>query len=135
MKQTKAWPPQPFIGVALAAVIGIVLADYVPSPSAGAVVVIAAAGFALLRRSTAATYLFVAGCFFFVHSLQQTSSPGVRLARELEPERQAVIARGTVATEPRVSGKGTASFLLRLDSIEHAGQQHRSHATISVNWR
>ena len=96
---------------------------------------IAAAAFALLRERSAATYLAVAGGFYYIHALHQTASPGMRLARVLGSEPQAIVARGIVMTEPRVSAKGTASFLLRLDSLERAGRVEASSATLSASWR
>lgn len=135
MNQTKSWPRQPFIGVAVAAIGGIIVADYAPHPGVGAVLVLVTAGAALVQRRPAVTYLFVACCFFLVHSFRQTSSAGLRLAAELGPDRQTLVAHGTVINEPRLSAKGTASFLLRLSSIERAGRQYRSAATLSASWR
>ena len=49
----------------------------------------------------------------------------MRLARQLGDEPQPVTVLGSVASEPKVSAKGFASFLLRLDSIEHRGTHDR----------
>lgn len=135
MKLTEGWPRQPFIGIALAAIAGIVLADSVPRPSAAAAAALATAISALILRRSLATYLFIGFAFAFIHSVRQTSSAGLRLARELGPEPQVIVARGVVTTEPRVSAKGTASFLFRVNSVERGGRAGASNATLTASWR
>jgi ComEC/Rec2-related protein len=135
MKLTDIWPRQPFIGVALAAICGIAVADCIAAPAADAALVVITAAIALMSRRSAMTYLFAGCCFFFMHGLRATSSPGLRLARELGDQPQAIVARGIVTSEPRVSAKGTASFLLKLSGIERDGQRRASTATISASWR
>src|SRR4051812_27251606 len=104
--ELKVWPRQPFIGLALAALLGIILADSWPHWLVGAAFALCLGGFALVKQSSRATYGFAAACFFLLHSLQMTEAPGVRLARELGDEPQALVTRGTVVSEPRVSARG-----------------------------
>ena len=59
----------------------------------------------------------------------------MRLARQLGSEPQPVTVLGSVASEPKVSAKGFASFLLRLDSIELEGRMIASNATVLVRWK
>ncbi|MGH6612039.1 MAG: hypothetical protein ACRECQ_17490, partial [Burkholderiaceae bacterium] len=66
--------------MSLAALLGISFAETTPMPLIGFAVGIALALLALLRKSTATTYCFVAAGFFLLHSLRQTESRGVRLA-------------------------------------------------------
>ena len=120
----------------MAASAGILAADFAPSSSpalfAGVVLL---AVIALISRQSLAVYLVVAGVFFSVHSWRMTESPGVRLARQLGSEPQPVIVQGAVISEPKSSARGMASFLLRLESIEHEGKITATPATLFVRWR
>ena len=131
-----AWPRQPFIGLAVAASVGILLADSWPAADSVvlAAVVICATS-VLLWRNSFVVYFLVAGGFFLLHSLRITDSPGIRLGRELDSESRPVTAVGSVISEPRISARGLSSFLLRLDSIEHDGRVLATNATISARWR
>lgn len=136
MKLLKAWPRQPFVGLAIAASIGILLADLTPNTTPGLVVALGiGAAIALISRKSLIVYALVAGAFLSLHSLRLTESAGVRLARQLGIEPQPVTVVGSVVSEPRTSAKGLASFLLRLDSIEQEGRMFVSDATLSVRWR
>jgi ComEC/Rec2-related protein len=130
-----AWPRQPFVGLAVASVLGIALADLAPRPAAGFAGVLFFPLLALFRKSSLATYPVVVCSFFLLHSLRQTASPGLRLARVLGEEPQAITARGFVASEPNISARETATFLLRLSSIEHRGVTRTSDATLFARWR
>lgn len=134
-KVAKVWPRQPFIGIAIAAAIGILVADGHPHPAAGMLLGAALAAAAFLSRSSVVTYAFVGSAFFALHGIRATESSGLRLARELGPESQAITARGLIVSEPKVAGSGTASFLLRLESVEYRGERRRSNATVSAVWR
>jgi len=84
MQLLKALPRQPFIGLALAASIGILVADFAPNHSPGLGIALAIlASTALLSRNSFATYALVATGFFILHSLSRSDSPAVRLARTL----------------------------------------------------
>jgi competence protein ComEC len=135
MKLLEALPRQPFIGVACAAIFGIVLADQAPLPVIGSVLCVPLAIAALLRRSSLLTHAFVVAAFFAVHSWRESASPGVRLARELGDQPLAMAARGLVVSEPRVSASGMASFQLALQSIVRDGRTHATDATVVARWR
>jgi competence protein ComEC len=136
VKLLSAWPRQPFIGLAIAASAGILVADSFPSQTAAIVVALAiCAAFALISRNSLTVYLVVAVVFFLMHSLRITESPGVRLARQLGDAPQPVTAAGSVVSEPKISARGLSSFLLRLDWIEQDGRMLASNATISARWR
>lgn len=135
MKETKAWPRQPFVGIALAAVVGIIGADRVANVSVATAFVLVTAVLALGRRSNLVAYAFIAASFFFLHSARQTTSPGVRLAHDLGDQTQALTARGVVVSEPRISERGTASFHFRLSSFERDGETAPSNAPLLVRWR
>lgn len=136
MKLLSAWPRQPFIGLAIAASVGILLADSWPRPDAVVIVAVAiCAAVALLSRASPAVYLLVAGAFFLLHGLRINDSPGIRLARELGNEPRPVTVVGFVVSEPKISARGLSSFLFRLDSIEHEGRALATNATILARWR
>jgi competence protein ComEC len=136
VKLLNACPRQPFIGLAMAASAGILVADLAPScPPALIAALALAALIALLSRNSLAVYALAAGAFFFLHSLRTTESAGMRLARQLGSEPQPVTVEGSVVSEPKISAKGFASFLLRLDRIEHQGGTRVSNATLFVRWR
>ncbi|MBA2269808.1 MAG: ComEC/Rec2 family competence protein [Chthoniobacterales bacterium] len=129
------WPRQPFIGIAIAALVGIFIADQLPQAGLGVGLMAASAAIAVWRRSSSATYVFVAASFFALHSTRQTYSAAVALERELGLQPQAITARGVVVTEPKVSERGTSSFLLRLASIQQGNRNIISDATLIARWR
>ncbi len=135
MKPPGAWPRQPFIGLGIAAIIGILVADISPHPMTGLIALFAIASIAFLRKSSVATYAFVVACFFSLHSLRQTTSSSLRLAAELGDAPQAMTAKGVVISEPKASARGTSSFLFRLSSITRNGKTEAADATISASWR
>ncbi|HEV3409720.1 MAG TPA: ComEC/Rec2 family competence protein, partial [Chthoniobacterales bacterium] len=130
-----AWARQPFVGLALAALGGILVAESAPRWQTGLTLTLAFAALGLFTRRSPVTYLFGAACFFVIHSLQLTESPGVRLARQLGSEKHAISARGIVVSEPRVSARGTASFHFRVSAIEREGNSEAANATILARWR
>ncbi|CAA9238377.1 MAG: hypothetical protein AVDCRST_MAG42-1550 [uncultured Chthoniobacterales bacterium] len=135
MKLLESLPRQPFIGVACAAIAGILLADNAPHPALGAIGAAALAIAALVRRSSLVTHVFVLASFYCVHSFRESSSPAVQLAQELGPEPVALAARGVVVSEPRLSARGTATFQLRTRSITKDGQLRSCDATLLARWR
>ncbi|MDQ6860151.1 MAG: ComEC/Rec2 family competence protein [Verrucomicrobiota bacterium] len=134
MTTSTVWPRQPLIGVALAAMVGIGIADLLPHPVVGFVCVAAAAAVALISRRSLATYAFVATCFFTAHALRVTHSPGALLAQELGDAKQALTVRGVVVSEPKASARGMSSFLLRLNALERSGHVQPNRATLMARW-
>ncbi|HMJ04614.1 MAG TPA: ComEC/Rec2 family competence protein [Chthoniobacterales bacterium] len=126
---------QPFIGLGLAAVLGIIGADVSPQVGIGVGLLLLTAIVALSRRSSVATYCCAAATFFLLHSLRQTQSPSLRLARELGPEPQAIAVRGLVVSEPKTSARGTASFQFELTSLAQHGLTRPSGGTVLASWR
>lgn len=134
MKSPQAWPRQPLIGVALAAMLGIACADLWPQASVGFAAIVITAAVLLIRKRSLASYFFVAACFFTVHALRLTSAPGARLARELGPAPQAIAVRGIVVSEPKKSARGMNSFLLRANTITRDAIERPGHATFFARW-
>ena len=135
MTTPPTWPRQPFIGLGLSAIAGILLAELWPAPLSGLVLLLIAAIWAWKLRRWELVHLCVTLAFFAGHSLRQTESPGRRFANQLGNEPQALAVQGTVVSEPRISARGTASFQLRLRWYERDGERHPSHARILVRWR
>src|SRR3954471_17187738 len=121
MTAPQAWPRQPLIGVAFAAMLGIAIADLSPHAWIGFVLVGVGAAVTLIRKQSPPTYFVVAACFFTVHALRLTSAPGATLARELGSAPQAIAIRGIVVSEPKRSVRGMNSFLLRANTITRDG--------------
>src|SRR5438105_854043 len=132
-------PRQPFVGLALMAALGIVVADFFP------IAVFrwwfAAVAFALLAiplccwPNLGSTYLLVGCGFFLLHNLQIGDTAGLRLAADLSERPRVVNAVGLVVSEPKIAPNGFATFLLKLASIEFEGKTERTNATLFVRWR
>ncbi len=135
MNWREGWTRLPFVGIALAAIAGIVAADSAPLPRIGLLLAGVALCFAVLRRNLTTRCVLVGCCFFALHSWRQTSSPGVLLAGELGGEPQAIAARGEVAGEPTVSPGGVASFPFQLEWIARSGKMHPTNAVVQAYWR
>ena len=129
-------PRQPFVGLALSAAAGIMVADIFPlAETAAPVVVAAAALLAFVWPDSKRTYLLIAACFFVLHSFQMRDAPGLKLVEELGDRPRAINATGIVVSEARTAANGMATFLLRLHTIYAEGAEEESHATIRVRWR
>src|SRR5437867_2036728 len=132
-------PRQPFVGLALMAATGIILANFFPfSPSAllGTAIAVVVCAVVLLRWSNLiATYAIVGVGFFLLHSLRTSETEGEQLAAELGNRPRVVAATGSVISEPKIAPNGFATFLLRLESIELESRKQLTHAVWRVRWR
>ena len=136
MQLLNALPRQPFLGLALAAGTGILVADCAPNHSLvplGALAILALT--ALFTRNSFAVYAVVATGFFALHGLRTNDSPALRLARELGEEPRPVSVLGFVVSEPKIVTTGSASFLLQAESIEIDGETRPCHAKLLARWR
>ena len=135
MKLLSASPRQPFLGLALSAAIGIMVADNWPQPLTTTVLIVGAIALAAwFTRSALLVYALVAAAFFFVHCARTIDSPGLALAKTLGDAPRPVTVRGAVISEPKISERGTASFLLQAESVEIDGETRRSGAKFFVRW-
>src|SRR5437867_6919335 len=132
-------PRQPFVGLALMAATGIILANFFPfSPSAllGTAIAVVVCAVVLLRwPNLIATYASVGVGFFLLHSLRTSETEGEQLAAELGNRPRIVAATGSVISEPKIAPNGFATFLLRLESIELESRKQLTHAVWRVRWR
>ncbi len=127
---------QPLVGIAVAAIAGILGAEFW---SVGIGVSLGAVGAAALlvlvwRRSLFA-HLLVVGAFYLLHSVQQTDAPGRKLAAELGARPRPVTVTGAVISEPKIGTGDFATFLLKLETIELGGQRENSNATVQIRWK
>jgi uncharacterized protein DUF4131 len=132
-------PRQPFIGLALMAIIGIVTAEILPVPSTAlvpAAMILAACIFVLAcwPRLTG-TYLVVAAGFFLLHKLATTNTEGQQLANKLGDRPRTVTAVGCVISEPKIAPSGFATFLLKLTSIEFESKKESVRTVWQVRWK
>ena len=132
-------PRQPFVGLALMAATGIIVAEVVPlAPTAlisAAIVLGICILFALCWPKLPATYLIVAAGFFLLHKFATTNTAGQQLADKLGERPRVVTAVGCVITEPKIAPSGFATFLLKLKSIELEGKTESTLAVWQVRWK
>src|SRR5437763_9804989 len=127
---------QPFVGLVLAAVTGIVAADYF-SAITGPILFIAILGaLAGLRLCCAPLVFALCGATFFaLHSARIANTPGDELVQIAGAETRPANVIGIVTTEPKIEVTGNASFLLRLHKARINGQDFQTNATVFVRWR
>src|SRR5438045_9623423 len=129
-------PRQPFVGLALVAAVGIIVAELVSVRST--VLILAAIILAICilvvfcRPKLAATYLVVAFGFFLLHKFATTNTAGQQLADKLGERPRGVTAVGCVINEPKIVPSGFATFLLKLKSIELEGKTESTRAVWHV---
>ncbi len=139
MKFTNALPRQPFLGLTLAAVAGIVVAELLPVAPLhwllfGTLFAIGAAA-ALRWPKVGLAYALVWFGFLALHVFQTRDTMGLRLAAKLGERPRAVHVSGWVATEPKIAPNKFATFLFKLESIEFEGKTLPTRATLLVRWR
>ena len=133
------FPRQPFVGLALMAALGIVVADFVPIQDIQWqfwTIGFASIGFVLLwKPNTICTYALAGCAFFLIHNFRTRDTAGLRLAADLTDRPRVVTAIGFVMSEPRVRPNGFATFPFQLESIEFEGTRRSTTATMFVRWR
>src|SRR5436190_4742267 len=132
-------PRQPFVGLSLAAAIGITIADLFPLSGVAlvSVTIILAICTVIIacRPMLLATYAIVGVGFFLLHNLETSNTEGQQLAHELGGRPRVVTAIGCVITEPKVAPSGFATFLLKLKSTEFEGRKQSTRAVWQVRWK
>src|SRR5438874_12081358 len=132
-------PRQPFVGLALMAAVGIIVAEFVPVRSTvltlAAIVLAICILVAFCRPKLAATYLVVAFGFFLLHKFATTNTAGQQLADKLGERARVVTAVGCVMNEPKIGPSGFATFLLKLKSIELEGKTESTRTVWQVRWK
>ncbi|MGI8956227.1 MAG: ComEC/Rec2 family competence protein, partial [Chthoniobacterales bacterium] len=127
---------QPLIGVAICALLGILLGEFLPLPLTLLAPVIALGAIMnLIRPKWWLTFLLVAMLYGTLHDVQLRDSPGRKLGARLGERSRVVTVSGTVTSEPKLSPNDYTTFLLQLDSIEVDGQREASTATVRARWK
>src|ERR1043166_3713947 len=132
-------PRQPFGGLALMAMTGIIAAEVIPlQPAAllpGAIILAICIVIAGSSPRVAATYFIVAAGFFLLHKVATTNTVGQQLAGELGDRPRVVTVVGSITTEPKIAPSGFATFLLKLKSVEFEGKKESTGAVWQVRWK
>jgi competence protein ComEC len=132
-------PRQPFVGLALMAATGIIVAEVFPLGQAAlfAVTIILAICIVIVacRPILLATYLIVGTGFFLLHNFEISNTEGQQLADQLGARPRVVTAIGSVISEPKVAPSGFATFLLKLNSAEFEGRKRPTRAVWRVRWK
>src|SRR5206468_3857025 len=132
-------PRQPFVGLALMAAMGIIMAEILPLPSVAlttAVIILALCILPVARwPRLLATYAIVGASFFLLHNFQTRNTEGQQVADELGGRSRVVTAIGCVTSEPKTAPSGFATFLFKLKSIELEGRKQSTHAVWQVRWK
>jgi ComEC/Rec2-related protein len=132
-------PRHPIVGIAIAAVLGIVVADRwtLPLEWLGAGAVCLAAGMLAWPR-TVGCWVLTAAVFFALHTVRHHGSAARVLSREFGDGPRVVSARGIVWSEPASvaewSGRTSGFFDLKVESIEVDGVARSPDALVSVAW-
>src|SRR6266487_1959449 len=132
-------PRQPFVGLALTAAIGIIIADIFPLPGTALITVTIILAICIViaacRPTLLVTYVMVGFGFFLQHNLETSNTEGQQLADELGSRPRVATVTGCVITEPKVAPSSFATFLLRLKSIEFEGRKQSTRAVWQVRWK
>src|SRR5438132_5042401 len=132
-------PRQPFVGLALMAVVGVITAEILPLPSATTIPTAIMLALCILTVACwprlLATYGIVGAGFFLLHNLETSNTEGQQLADELGNRPRVLTAIGCVISEPKIAPSGFATFLLKLESIELEGRKQSTHAVWQVRWK
>ena len=132
-------PRQPFVGLAIAAVLGIFASDHWPADALWPLLLFAASALVvLLRPSTVACWLCCGLAFSAVHTMRHHENPARELAREFAAGPRVAQATGIVWDEPSPpeswSRSVTARFRLKLETITLAGETRPSDVMVNVIW-
>ncbi len=127
---------QPLTGVAISALGGILLAEFLsfPVPLLGPALALGAIA-SLARPRLWLTHLLVAAFYFALHQAQLHDTPGRELRARLGDRVRVVTVNGTIASEPKHSPNDYTTFLLRLDTIELDGRPEPCAATVQARWK
>jgi competence protein ComEC len=127
---------QPFVGLVLAAIIGIVVADYFPASTVSIFLIVIAGALAAWRwRFTPLVFAVVGATFFVLHSARITNTPADALMQIAGQQPRPANVTGIVTTEPKIEANGYATFLLKLRGAKIENQDVRTDATVFVRWR
>jgi len=123
----------PFLGLFLAAAVGILVSSATGIPSFAFLGLAAAAGIAwTIFPKTPLVLLAVGLAFGCVHTWQSRESPAWRLADRLRAGPELATASGTVLTDPAAFGSERERIALRISGLEIDGQAARFPCDLDV---
>ena len=129
-------PRLPLLGVALAAIAGILVAEHFhPSPLALAIVTISALAFSFLRGGTATVLIATAGTFALAHVWQWNNNPDRAWAEAIAAAPRHATVEGVLIDEPQSSTPGQWRARLRVERWDFGAETIKRPADISVRWR
>ncbi len=127
---------QPFVGLTIAAAVGIIAADHLPAFGIPVVAVAICGALLALRWPFPPLMFAVAGAAFFcLHSSRILRNSAEALEQFGGNEIRAASVEGIAATEPKFEPNGAATFLLKLKSARIDEQTFATDATVYVHWR
>jgi len=132
-------PRQPFIGLAIAAVLGVCAADRWETPPVLAFGLTALGVLAVVRRPAPITCWLLCGLAFFeLHTIRHYGSDAGQLARILAPAPRVARATGIVWSEPdkpaTTSRTTKARFVLKTETLTVSGIPVPAELLINVAW-
>ncbi len=132
-------PRQPFTGLAIAAVFGILAADRWPVPMVPLAILLALGAVLLWwRPRTIGCWVFAGAAFFALHVLRHHDSAAREIARHFAAGPRVVHATGVVWSEPEQpdywARELSGFFRLKLESIELPGLPAANGAVVNVSW-
>ncbi|MEI6070850.1 MAG: ComEC/Rec2 family competence protein [Verrucomicrobiae bacterium] len=123
----------PFLGLLLAAMVGILASDFSGCPSP---VFLAGAASSLVAwlffRRGLPVWLALGCAFACVEAWQTRESPAWRLAERLGGGRELCTATGSAVSDPVPFGKDRERVILRMENLELAGEKFPCAADVSV---
>jgi ComEC/Rec2-related protein len=129
-------PRLPLLGLALAAVAGILLADYAaPDPRVVFVIALACLPAAMWRGGTPALLLATAAAFALAHTWQGSNDPDRTLAATLFTEPREVRLTGIVLDEPKESPPGSWRAPLRIEKWTIDGHTAYPPVRVIARWK
>ncbi|HME89252.1 MAG TPA: ComEC/Rec2 family competence protein [Chthoniobacterales bacterium] len=133
------FPRQPFVGLALIAALGVIVADFFPSaPSRwwlAGIIFTTLAFVVWVWPNLGSTYLLVGAGFFLLHNFRTADTTSLRLAADLTDRPRVVNTVGLVVSEPKIAPNGFTTFLLKVESNEFGGEKRSTTAIWVVRWR
>ena len=129
-------PRLPLLGVALAAVAGILVAEYFQPPA----LILAAAtavalGWSFLRHGTIALLLAAAGTFALAHTWQWNTNPNRAWAAAIAPAPRHAEITGVLLDEPEQRTPGAWRARLRVETWDFGSGEVPYRGEIVVRWR
>lgn len=128
-------PRLPLLGLAIAAIAGILVAEYVSIPPAWLIALtIIALMAALVRPGTPALLVAAASAFALAHGWQWRDTPARQWAAQLAPESREVRVIGVLTEEPKENPPGVYRAPLRVERWQLGSQRIDLASEVIVRW-